>query len=166
MNLRNLVPWSRRNSAPAALTPMLSLQDEINRMFDEVWRGFGTPTALPGNWRGALGPTFAGWPAVDVQESDNAVEVSFELPGLTDDDVELVLENDTLTVKGEKREEKSDKTTGYSERAYGAFERSVALPSGLLTDKAEASFKNGVLMVSIPKSKETQSRAKRIPIKA
>jgi HSP20 family protein len=145
---------------------MLSLQDEINRMFDDMWRGFGTPAALSANWRGPLAPSFAAWPAVDVKDSDKDVEVSFELPGLSEKDVELILENDTLTVKGEKQEEKSDKTTGYSERSYGAFERSVALPPGLLTDKAEAAFKNGVLTVSIPKSKETQTQAKRIPIKA
>ncbi|MDX2223712.1 MAG: Hsp20/alpha crystallin family protein [Rhodospirillaceae bacterium] len=166
MNLRNLVPWSRNRPAPASLTPMLGLQDEINRMFDEVWRGFGPPTALSANWRGPLAATLAGWPAVDVKDSDKAVDVSFELPGLSESDVDLTLENDTLTVKGEKREETTDKTTGYSERSYGAFERSVALPPGLLADKAEAAFKNGVLTVSIPKSKETQSQAKRIPIKA
>lgn len=159
MNLKSLIPWSR-SSAPTPFGPMFNLQDDINRMFDDMWRRFDAPL----NVRAGAPAAWATWPAVEVHELDKAVEVSFELPGMAEKDVELSIESDVLTVKGEKREEKADKKTGYSERTYGSFERSVALPPGLIADKADASFKDGVLTVKIPKSEDAQPKSKRIHI--
>lgn len=159
MELKSLIPWSR-NRTPAAYSPIFGLQDEINRMFDDMWRGFGSPLSV----RGAGPASFEGIPAVAVDENDKSVTVTVELPGLSDKDVELSLVGDRLTVRGEKRNETSDKKSGYSERWYGAFERSVALPPDLIADKAEAKFKDGVLTVAIPKSEQLQAKAKKIAI--
>lgn len=159
MELKSLIPWNRHR-APATYSPFLGLQDDINRAFDDLWRGFGTPVLS----RTTGAPAFAGVPAVAVDESDKSIAVTVELPGLSEKDVELSIDGDTLTVKGEKRNETSDQKTGYSERWYGSFERTVALPPGLMTDKAEAKFANGVLTITVPKSEQTQAKAKKIAI--
>lgn len=159
MNLRSLVPWSR-NRTPAAFPGVFGLQDEINRMFGDMWRGVGSPTAM----RTPSQSVFGAGPAVAVDETDKSVTVTVELPGLTEKDVELSLDADILTIKGEKREEKSDKASGYSERWFGTFERSVALTSGLVADKADAKFKDGVLTISVPKSEQGEAKTKKIAI--
>jgi HSP20 family protein len=159
MTFKSLVPWSRTRT-PATYSPFVGLQDEINRMFDDMWRGFGTPTATRASSTGV----FSTMPAIGVAETDKSVDVTIELPGLSEKDVELTLENDVLTVRGEKRDEKNDQKAGYTERWYGAFERSVALPPGLLADKADAKFKDGVLTVSVPRTEQLQAKAKKIAI--
>ena len=159
MNIKSLVPWNRSRT-PTSVAPIFGLQDEINRMFDDMWRGFGPPSA----GRSAAPTAFAASPAVAVDETEKAIAVSVELPGLTEKDIEMSLDGDTLTVRGEKREEKSDKKTGYSERWFGSFERTVALPPGLVAEKADAKFKEGVLTVTVPKSEQLQTKAKKISI--
>lgn len=129
-------------------------------MFDDMWRGFDSSVPARTPSRAAFGSV----PAVAIDDSETAIEITVELPGLREKDVDLTLDGDTLTIKGEKREEKADKKTGYSERWYGSFERSVALPAGLVIDKADAKFKDGVLTISVPKSAQSQAKAKKIAI--
>ena len=107
-------------------------------------------------------------PRVDVQESDNAYEISVELPGLEDKDVELTIVDGILTLKGEKSAEKEEKEGNYyrKERVYGRFERSFRLPDEVEADKVEANFKNGVLTVGLPKSEEAKSVVRKIEVKA
>jgi HSP20 family molecular chaperone IbpA len=107
-------------------------------------------------------------PAVDVAETDKAYEIAAELPGMAEKDVEVKLANEVLTIKGEKQEEKEEKKTGYhvSERRYGAFQRSFRILDGVDKNKLEASFKNGVLKVTLPKTKEAQRAVKKIDVKA
>ena len=107
-------------------------------------------------------------PAVDVTEKEKAYEITAELPGLAEKDVEVKVANGALTIKGEKREEKEEKEKDYylSERRYGSFSRSFRLPEGVDADRIEASFAKGVLTISLPKTAEAQSKEKKIEIKA
>jgi HSP20 family protein len=106
--------------------------------------------------------------AVDIVEKDNAYEVTAELPGMDEKNIEVKLDNGGLTIKGEKQEEKEEKRKGYhlQERRFGSFERYFAVPEGVDTDKIEASFKKGLLTVTLPKKPEAQKPAKKIDVKA
>ena len=107
-------------------------------------------------------------PAVDVAEKDEECEITAELPGLDEKNIEVKLANGTLTIKGEKKEEKEEKQKDYylSERSYGSFMRSFQLPEGVDEGKIEASFAKGVLTMKLPKSAEAQKNEKTISIKA
>jgi len=108
----------------------------------------------------------AGWsPAIDVRELENEFAVTAELPGLTADDVELSIENGVLSLKGEKREEKTDGTEGHViERRFGSFERNFTLPRGVDADKVNAAFNDGVLTVTVPKA--ASAKPKKIAIRS
>jgi HSP20 family protein len=133
----------------------------MNRLFDDVFSRFdaGMPTPLgrvPG-WSG-------GWPSLEVNASDKEVRVSAELPGLDEKDIEVLVDDDVLTIRGEKKSGTEDKDRHFSERYYGRFERSIALPFEVEDDKAEATFSNGVLTIALPKSANAQDKTKRIAI--
>ena len=106
-------------------------------------------------------------PAVDVAETDKAYEITAELPGLEEKNIEVKLANGVLSIKGEKQEEKEEKQKDYyrRERSFGSFERSFQVPDHVDDDKIEASFKNGILSVTLPKSAEAQKQAKKIEVK-
>jgi HSP20 family protein len=106
-------------------------------------------------------------PAVDVAETDKAYEITAELPGLEEKNIEVKLANGVLFIKGEKQEEKEEKQKDYyrRERSFGSFERSFHVPEGVDTDKVAATFKNGILLVTLPKSAEAQKQAKKIEVK-
>jgi HSP20 family protein len=107
-------------------------------------------------------------PAVDIVEKDTAYEVTVELPGMDESNIELKLSNGALTIRGEKKEEKEEKKKDYylSERRFGSFERRFQVPQGVDTGKIEASFKKGVLTVTLPKTHEARAQEKKIAIKA
>ena len=107
-------------------------------------------------------------PAVDVVESEKAYEITAELPGMDEKNIEVKVTDGRLTVKGEKQEEKEEKEKDYylQERHYGSFERSFDLPESVEPDKIEASFKKGVLTVTLPKKAEAQKAAKKIEVKS
>ncbi|MGE7157098.1 Hsp20/alpha crystallin family protein [Methylorubrum rhodesianum] len=164
MSVRDLIPWGRSTNAPVPnrmrdepASPLLMLHREMNRLFDDVFSGFGTEAFAPAMRN-------LGWPSVEVVETEQGLRVSAELPGLDEKDVELFIEEGILRLRGEKRSETSDKERGYTERSYGRFERSLALPFAVEEDKAEASFKNGVLSVTLPRSAKTPERGRRIAI--
>jgi len=163
---------SETPSALQAWRPFESLHREINRLFDDFDRGlWGSPSprsmfAVEPFWRRE-----AAWgaaPAVDIAESEKAYEITAELPGLEEKDIEVKLANGGLTIKGEKQEEKEEKKKDYylHERRFGSFERSFQLPDGVDADKVEASFKKGVLKVTLPKTPEAQKAEKKIIVKA
>ena len=168
MSVRDLIPWNRSTGTPAPaslpsepMSPFLALHREVNRLFDDVFNGFGVPSLA----HTSLSTRSVGWPNVEVVEAEGgALRVSAELPGLDEKDVELLVEDGVLTLKGEKRAETTDKERGYSERSYGRFERSIALPFAVQDDKAEATFRNGVLTVTLPRSAEVPERRRRIAI--
>jgi HSP20 family protein len=151
--------------------PLLTLRDQMDRLFDEFasdwrlpslrrelfeWEPFRTPL-----WtRGVVDVRF------DVSETDEALEMTAELPGIDEKDVELVLSDGVLTLKGEKRAEKEEREKDYylSERRYGAFARSMRLPESVDTGKIKATFDKGVLKVIAPKRAEAKAKKKKIAI--
>lgn len=168
MAFRDLIPWSRQeNRLPVPVSaergrdsdtlPLLSLHREVNRLFDDVFRGFGVP-ALAGFDR------VAGWPHVELGETDKEIRVTAELPGLDEKDVEITVEDGVLTLRGEKRSEVEDNDRGYTERSYGRFERRIGLPQGIDRDHAAATFRNGVLTVTLPKTEAANENVRRIPV--
>jgi HSP20 family protein len=174
MAVRDLIPWGRSRSAVPSpmpgeeVSPFLTLHREMNRLFDDVFNRFesGIPSLL-GRMPGGAGGAWAGsWPSLEVTASDTDVRVSAELPGMDEKDVEVLVDNDVLTIRGEKKSESEDQGRRFSERYYGRFERSMALPFEVDEAKAEASFKNGVLTVTLPKSATAKDTAKRIAINA
>jgi HSP20 family protein len=130
----------------------------MNRLFDDVFRGFGTFGSLG---RPMMEGQF-GWPRIELDETDKAVTVSAELPGLSEKDVQVEIANGILSIRGEKKSE-HDNGGRYSERYYGSFERRIPL-DGVQEDKAEANFRNGVLTVSLPKTEQASQNVKRITI--
>ena len=150
--------------------PFEGLRDEIDRLFDDFGRGMWQPfrrSLFP------MAPSFrsqVNWPtmpAVDVVENEKAYEITAELPGMDEKNIEVKVANGFLTIKGEKQEEKEEKKKDYylQERSFGSFERSFGLPEGVDADKIQASFKKGVLTVMLPKKPEAQKPAKKIEVK-
>ncbi|MEA1835145.1 Hsp20/alpha crystallin family protein [Methylobacterium durans] len=163
MSVRDLIPWGRTTNAslPSRMrdepvSPFLTLHREMNRLFDDVFSGLG---GMPG-----LATRGLGWPSVELVETEQGLRVSAELPGLDEKDVELTIDDGVLTLRGEKRAETTDKERGYSERSYGRFERVLALPFAVEEDKVEATFRNGVLSVTLPRSAKAPERGRRIAI--
>nr|WP_316852317.1 Hsp20/alpha crystallin family protein [Ralstonia sp. LMG 32967] len=147
-----------------------NLRHEVARVFDDFDRGFHlfpfhrAALDIAPFWRREWALTSA--PAVDVVETDTAYEIKADLPGMEEKDVEVKLANGGLTIKGEKQEEKEEKQKDYylHERHFGAFERSFRMPDGVDADKIQASFKNGVLTVTLPKTDAAQAASKTIPV--
>lgn len=157
--------------SPSAWGTFENLRREIDRVFDN----------FHANWRFPFGRSFhdierffprdvmsAMAPAVDIVDKDKAYELTAELPGMEDKDIEVKLANGMLTIKGEKKEEKEEKGKDYyrSERRYGSFQRALEVPDGVDVDKIEASFAKGVLKLTMPKTAEAQKAAKKIAVKA
>lgn len=138
--------------------PINSLQREMNRLFEDFFSRdfFVEPFRGMGEYH----------PAMDVSETEDAVIVKAELPGMEAKDVEINLNGDVLSLRGEKREETEEKTKSFHrvERSYGSFERSVRLPYAVKADKVEATFKNGVLTVQLPKAEEAKRKSVKINV--
>ncbi len=138
------------------LTPekgMTTVRNEIDRLFDRLWEGDETPTL--GAWT----------PKLDLSETKDSFTVKAEVPGIEPKEIQLTLENGYLTIRGEKHQEVEQKDERFyrAERTYGAFVRSLRLPANVDGSKVNASFKNGVLTVLLPKAAEARGMA--IPIK-
>jgi HSP20 family protein len=160
MALRDLIPWNngsrdltvRRNND--AGSPLLTLHREMNRLFDDAFRSFDI---------GPFGSSAMGWPNVELSETDKEVKVVAELPGMEQKDVGVELADGVLRISGEKKSETEDKGRFFSERYYGRFERRIPVDD-VDPDKVDASFKNGVLTVMLPKLPVAQQKLKRIAI--
>ncbi|TPI11625.1 Hsp20/alpha crystallin family protein [Mesorhizobium sp. B4-1-3] len=168
MNMRELIPWGRSNQAPTVYrdgeqNPFLSLHREVNKLFDDVFRSFDSRFGSFGSLSSFNGLN-GSWPSVEISDTEKEVKVTAEVPGLEEKDVEVLLDSDVLTLRGEKRSETEDKDRHFSERFYGRFERRIPLRCEVEQDKVAASFKNGVLTVTLPKSAKAQSKVKRIAI--
>jgi len=159
-------------TAQQAWHPFETFRREVDRLFEDFGRDlwsspFRRPTFnVEPFWRGEL--KFTGAPAVDIAEKDNAFEITADLPGMDEKNVEVQVANGNLTIKGEKKEEKEEKKKDFylHERHFGSFERSFSIPDGVDADKIEANFKKGVLTVTLPKKPEAQKPAKKIDVKA
>jgi HSP20 family protein len=164
MSVRDLVPWNRGRDVTVRrgeeANPFLALHREMNRLFDDVFRGFDlTPFGFDRGFERMIG-----WPNIEVSDTDTEMKVTAELPGLDEKDVELELANGVLAIKGEKRTETEEKDRLFSERYYGRFERRIPVED-VDENKVSASFRNGVLTVTLPKTAQAQRPVKRIAIK-
>jgi HSP20 family protein len=163
MNVRDLVPWVHRpernqqglETRPAEQS-LFSLHREMDRLFDDMLHGFPGP---------ALANRRAGWPQLEVEDTESEYRIHADLPGLDDKDVEVFMQDGVLTIRGEKRSQTDDRRRAFSERFYGLFERRLML-EGVDADRMQARFDKGVLTVTAPKSDEGRERIKRIPINA
>ncbi len=137
---------------PRRYNPFDALQQEIDTVFDR-FNGFGAwPASFSSIWNTRLADHVFS-PAMEVTETDNAIEVATELPGMSEKDIEISVADGMLTIRGEKKFEKDEKKKNYRlvERSYGSFERAVALPGGVDASKVKAKMDKGVLKVEIPK---------------
>lgn len=149
-----------------------TFRTEFDRLFDRFDRGFRLPSLsrmfdLDPAW-GEAAAAGSAVPAVDVTEDESAYKITAELPGLTEKDIEVSMSGDNLVLKGEKRQDKTEKSENYylSERSFGAFRRVFRLPEGVEHDKIAATFTHGVLTLTLPKSADIRKQQKKIEIKA
>ncbi len=160
MTIRSLVPW-RRNAGEEGLRrreyedPFTGFQREMNRMFDSFFRDFGLAPSTAGEGLAEFEPR------VNVKEKKDKIEVTAELPGMKEDDVELSLDGNNLVLKGEKKHERESEEEGYHfvERSYGSFYRRIPVPAEIDEDNVEAEFKDGILNVSLPKTETGKQKS-------
>lgn len=146
-----LVPWD-------PIRNLISLQDRMNRLFDETMhRGRGTESMDMGTWA----------PPVDIYETENEIVMVAEVPGVDEKDVDVEVKDNLLTIKGERRMEKSVKEESYHrvERAYGGFTRSFTLPQAVDSEKITATYNRGVLEIRMPKPKKAKTHQIKIETK-
>src|SRR2546425_11438223 len=127
-----------------------ALQDEVNRLFSGNMARFDDEGIARGSWS----------PSVDIYENKDQIILEAELPGMNRDDFDLTVENNVITLRGERHFEKKDEADNYHrvERSYGSFTRSFTLPQTVSADGAAAEYRNGVLRVTLPKREETKAR--------
>lgn len=183
MRIRDFIPWGRKKddasnyetkggqvgallttgSEPG--TSLAPLQAELNSLFDRFFERFESPMLASGF---SIFPDAMAGPRLDMKETDKEIEINLDLPGLDENDVDVTLTGDVLTIRGERRHENERKDGGYfiHERSFGSFYRTIPLPPGLETDKAKASFKRGVLNLSVPKTADAKRLTRRIEVKS
>lgn len=154
------------SKAESSWLPFESLRSEIDRLFDDftpsVWRRPFNSLSFS-----KFSPSITS-PAIDLVEKDTGYEITAELPGMDQKDIEIQFSSNVLTIKGEKQENKDEKKGEYyvSERRYGSFRRSFQVPQGVDADKIAASFKSGLLTIDLPKSAEAQKSERKISVNA
>lgn len=150
MEVSSLVPWSRRSE-------LTSFRQEMDRFFDRFFEGWSfRPSAEEGEWA----------PSVDVSETAKDVVVKAEIPGMDPNDIDVSVHADILTLRGERKKEHEEKGEDFHriERSYGACSRSIRLPAEMDIAKVKATYKDGVLKINLPKTKE--AAVKKIEVKA
>ena len=166
MASRSLMPFSR--NMPMSrwgedTDPFLQMRREMNRLFDDAFSGFGLPSLFGPPLR-----QLAMAPKIDVSETDNEIQVTAEMPGIDQNDVQVLLEDDRLIIRGEKKEEREedDKDRNYHvrERVQGAFSRTLPLPFAPNPNQVKAEFKDGVMTITIPKPQEVKQKQHRIDV--
>lgn len=168
MAFRDLIPWRRQvNWLPVPVSaeggrdsdthPMLSLHREVDRQFDGLFRAFGVP-ALAGLYRAA------GWPHVELGETDKEIRATAKLPGLDEKDVDITVEDGALTLRGERRSKVENKDFGYPDRSDNCFEGRIRLLEDIDRDNANAAFKNGALTVTLPKMEAANENVRPNPV--
>lgn len=152
------MPARRENDSP-----VMAIQNEMNRMFDQFLSDPFTMLSLP-----TMRSVAEFMPRIDVSESETALQVTAELPGMDEKDIQLSLEKDSLIISGEKKSDVEEKGKNYHriERSYGSFQRVVPLVSEIQADKVEANFRNGVLNINLPKTQAAAKQTHKIQIKS
>ncbi|AFM24651.1 Hsp20/alpha crystallin family protein [Desulfomonile tiedjei] len=152
-----LAPWKRKEGETGSLPAPWVFRREFD---DLIQRFFGDePFSL-----GITSKTFS--PAVNISENENEILVTAEIPGIEKNDLDISLSGDVLTIKGEKKAEHEEKTENMHriERSYGSFSRSFALPCEVQEDKINASYKDGVLSLKLPKAENCKAKSIKIPL--
>lgn len=162
MTVREMLHLGKNVPVSRGSNPIVTFQDEMNKLFSDFFGDISMPSFFRGR-----DAAFAVSPAMDVVENDKEFKVTAELPGMDAKDVQINASEGYVTIKGEKKEEKKEEHEGYfrQERSYGSFQRVITLPDTANFDKAEASFKNGVLTLSVPKNVGAQSKERKIEVK-
>ena len=167
MAIGDLVPWKRRQRDldihREYNSPFQSLSQEMNRLFDDFRSRFDLePFGFSHGEAGAF------MPKVDVTEDDKEVRITGELPGIDEKDIDITLAKDSVTIKGEKKQEAQQKHKDYyrMERSYGSSQRTIPLPTEIDEEKAQAEFKKGILRIKLPKTAEAQKVHKKIEVKS
>ena len=142
-----LVPYTKRNR-----NSLSTLHNEMDDLFDSFFRGLDRP------FNG-----YKTWPAIDVAEDENAITVRAEVPGCSAEDIDISVYGNTLTISGEKKlkDEKKEKGYYHVESSYGSFRRELTLPTDVESDKVDATYKDGVLSITLPKA----AKAKAVKVK-
>ena len=169
MKISDLIPWRRKKQDIAArqneAVALSALQSDIDRAFEEFWRGVSLPFSSVGRvgFLRELDKT----PRVDVRENKQGIEVSVDLPGLDESDVDVRVANDILIIEAEKAVEREEEDNDFvlRERRYGRVSRALPLPDGLDLDAVKATFKKGLLKVFIPRLPGAEASVKRIQVK-
>jgi len=172
-NVKNkLVPWKRKNELQRldegfGLNPFSQLRNQIDELFEEAFDSF---------------PSFGRWPALgrlgsdmkmvspdfEVTSTEDEIQVKAELPGMTENDIEVTVDENSVTISGNKKEEKEEKKRDcyFSEVRYGHFSRTIPLPAGIDREKAKAQFKRGVLKLTLPRTEKAKTERKQIKIES
>jgi len=148
----SLIRWNPLHELDRWPSDFVGVQRDINRLFDNFFHsGSQAEETMATSY-------FA--PAVDIAEQENEYVVKVELPGVAKDDVKISVESNILTIKGEKKQEKEEKSKSFHrvERSYGSFQRSFTLPSTVKNDKIDAVFNSGILTITMPKSEEAKPK--------
>jgi HSP20 family protein len=158
MKVKSMIPslWSEKALDPA---PFRALRQEVDRLFND----FTSDIALPSQWTGGGKLAIK----LDVAETDKTIEVTAELPGVNEKEIDVSLSGDMLTIKAEKKSDKEEKTKDYHlvERSYGTFQRSMQLPFQADAAKIDAKFDKGVLKLVVQKPAEAQTRQQKVEVK-
>ncbi|MDC9822659.1 Hsp20/alpha crystallin family protein [Devosia sp. ZB163] len=173
MGIFDVVPFRQRRANVPAPTdrdsdsdPILALQADMDRAFGSFWNlmPFSQPQAVLRAFSGVEQPDFK----VDVRDKGNEVEIVAELPGFSEDDIEVTVGTGSVSIRAERQQarQESSGTAVMIERSVGVLERTIPLPEGSVPDQAAARFKNGALTIVVPKSVESRSGQKRIKIQA
>jgi HSP20 family protein len=165
MAMTDLIPWRKTNGRLVTRSEM-DRCSQLHREIDRVFGDFMTDWPWTGRMNRIERRFGSFMPEIDVTETDKDLRVTAELPGMDEQDLEVSYFEGGLMIKGEKREEHEEQKGDFyrSERQFGAFERMIPLPSDINPDKAKASFKKGVLEITLPKTEEARSHRKTIPI--
>lgn len=166
MSLNQLIPWKWGKNGEFLSkdtgSPFVEFQKEMNRLFDNFSESMFSLSPM----KRGMPEISATFPKMDVSETDKEFKISAELPGMDEDDIDVSVSNEVLTIKGEKKAEKEEKKPNYyrMERSYGSFQRSIPLPNEVEKDHVKASFKKGVLSIALPKSEKAVKESKKIEI--
>lgn len=162
MKIKDLIKKPRRNApvsvAKSSDNPIIALREEFNRLFDQLMGDFH-PRFLENL-------SAVDFPKVDIKDKAKEIIVEAELPGMDQNDVHVRVDENLLTIYGEKRQEKEEEKSDYylCERSYGSFHRVIVLPDEVEADKAQASYRRGILKIKLPKKPESQRKSKMIKI--
>jgi len=180
MTLKEMVPWRwgglRRwddDDRPfeSFLREMDSLHKDMDRLFEDFWKGSGRHSMMTAPWQSMMGQPMeysAVMPRVDETEDEKAFHIHVELPGMDQEDVDITLSNGMLTIRGEKKREEEEKGKDFyrKERSFGAFRRTLPIPSEVDEKGIEASFKKGILYIELPKTEAARKKVTHIDVKA